>query len=341
MPRMPLRAFQDDRELLAPALTDAAWSALREASLRMSCCRADGYARTSGRGTRHFVHHRRGACAWAPESELHLAAKAALVEACLAAGYPVRTEAAGPDWRADVLCRGPRGPVAFEVQVTPVPLAELERRQARYARDGVAGWWLMPEPPATYAPRPDLPVFCLREEGGRLHAAPVAPAGVAVLLADWARAVAGGRCAWRREAVAAREQEVELLLLPERCRTCRAVNHLFAPARGYTSACGLEIWPGADGPLLDRVAGLRLRPELAAALRPQPGLSLPASRLVSDGGRPYRALACAMCGRPFGHAEFRAVAAALHAGTPPSARLTVRVQARDARAPLPHWCARC
>jgi competence protein CoiA len=107
----------------------------------LPCCGSAGFLRSSKYGVQHFVHARRGTCAWGPETAEHLAIKAAIVRACHAAAYSAETEVAGPDWRADVLAVRGTTRVAFEVQWSVQTLAETVARQERYARDEIRGCW--------------------------------------------------------------------------------------------------------------------------------------------------------------------------------------------------------
>jgi len=170
---MPLKALLDNRELIAPFLTDEDWGdvaiALRAgARLTLPCCGAAGGIRRSRRGRRFFYHRairQVPRCAWAGETVAHLVAKAAIALACRRAGYAVTTEARGPEgrWIADVLAAPPVGgrPLAFEVQWSDQSLDATLARQAAYAADGVRGCWFFRRPPAMDCPRADLPLFGL------------------------------------------------------------------------------------------------------------------------------------------------------------------------------------
>jgi len=71
---MPLRAQLDGNSINAALLTETQWEALKGSrSLRMPCCHALAYRRTSRLGTRHFAHSPGSHCGAEGESAEHLA----------------------------------------------------------------------------------------------------------------------------------------------------------------------------------------------------------------------------------------------------------------------------
>ncbi len=156
---MPLRAFVDGKEVIAPFLSEAEWEALRDsgAQVILPCCGSEGYLRRSPLGTLHFAHKRGAHCdAEGGETIHHLKAKADIVVASQHAGYAALTEVAGDDWRADVLAVKGAVRIAFEVQWSFLRLDRARYRQERYARDGVRGCWFFRNPPPQLARGDDL-----------------------------------------------------------------------------------------------------------------------------------------------------------------------------------------
>jgi len=123
--------------------------------------------RVSNRGTRHFVHARKpDTCTSGPESELHLYFKSVIADSIRAAGWKAEVEMNGPGgtWRADVMATRRNVQIAFEVQLSPITLTELERRQSVYAAHNVRGCWFYGQgaqnalPPANCI-EPLFPIF--------------------------------------------------------------------------------------------------------------------------------------------------------------------------------------
>jgi hypothetical protein len=61
---MPLRAFINDEEVLAPFISDTDWQVLKNQkfSIVLPCCRQSGFFRVSKLGTKHFVHKTKTGC---------------------------------------------------------------------------------------------------------------------------------------------------------------------------------------------------------------------------------------------------------------------------------------
>ena len=113
--------------------------------------------RVSKLGTQHFVHARRSdSCTSALETAEHLLLKSIILRAVRETGWNGDVEVCGPNgaWRADVMATKGSLQVAFEVQLSAIPFAELAARQQAYADGGVRGCWfygyraLNPTPPA-------------------------------------------------------------------------------------------------------------------------------------------------------------------------------------------------
>lgn len=153
---MPFRAIStvDGQSLHAFDLDEEAWQALKgsaeqKSRLVMPCCRTRAVPKTSSRGRHFFAHHRPAEnCPYtASESEAHRALKHAAVIGARRAGWHAETEVSGSDgdgheWRADVLASRGKVRVAVEVQLAPMTMDELRRRQSAYRSAGVRGLWL-------------------------------------------------------------------------------------------------------------------------------------------------------------------------------------------------------
>lgn len=284
---MPLRAIIDGKQVVAPLLSEVDWDALRaEVSARslrvvLACCDREGYLRTSATGTRHFAH-KRGApgelrCEQEGETLEHLAAKAAIVEACAAAGYGASPEVAHDDWRADVLATAakrtqtplsslpaqsaptqqtdaallpsPAGSIAFEVQWSHLSLEDCLFRQTRYARDGVRGCWFFRNPPPALlarrddprdlVARRDLPLFHLRVNATRAFS--VSLNRVLYPLHDFVRALLERRLRFCDEATAAGDQALQGALVPLRCIHCQRPVTFWHVQPMLTTRCGLRV----------------------------------------------------------------------------------------------------
>ncbi|WP_434317509.1 competence protein CoiA [Leifsonia sp. P73] len=148
---MPLVAIVDSQRLEAPSMDDASWEQLRatykQTGLELVCGQS-GYPRTSKLGLRHFVHHTAGCGLHAdsgPETQEHLASKAALAAAARAAGWTATIEYVGPEreWIADVMIERGGTRVALEAQWSPQTPEEFVRRTQRYAGAGMRTIWFV------------------------------------------------------------------------------------------------------------------------------------------------------------------------------------------------------
>jgi hypothetical protein len=147
---MPLRATGDAGDVHAFAMDADQWAELKgnykALNLRMPCCQVLAVPKTSTLGNFFFAHARRGDCATASESVEHLYCKTVIAKAAAAAGWAVTTERRGAtpdgeDWVVDVFCEKGSAQVALEVQMSPQPLDETWRRQARYHASNVRTAW--------------------------------------------------------------------------------------------------------------------------------------------------------------------------------------------------------
>ena len=140
----------------------AAWEAAREdRPFLCGSCRSELTLRRGQLIAPHFAHRPPFACEYgAGESEEHRRCKLALYEALKAhpAVSKCEVERDLGAVRPDVSAYVGEVPVAFEVQLSALPLARIVQRTAEYARRGVYVLWLPPYTEALgrelYAPRP-------------------------------------------------------------------------------------------------------------------------------------------------------------------------------------------
>lgn len=169
---MPLRATEDEHDVLAFALSEDEWNALKlsysERALLMPCCGSKAIPKTSKLGLQFFAHSKKR-CDSLPESPEHEYVKFLVAKAALEAGWKVKTEwrdesPSGMVWVADVFCTKGKAKLALEVQLSPQTVSETERRQNRYRESGVRCAWIMAETATKkdihYQSR-DVPVFMI------------------------------------------------------------------------------------------------------------------------------------------------------------------------------------
>lgn len=147
---MPLTAVHNGKPVVSIFMTDDDWAQLRiKASmgeLNMSCG-TPAITRVSSLGLRHFAHKRAVECGHpgCSETPQHQAAKAAVAQAAVAAGWNVTIEHRAPDgeWVADVLAEKDGRRVALEIQWSRQSAEDFSWRQERYRRAGVECFWFI------------------------------------------------------------------------------------------------------------------------------------------------------------------------------------------------------
>ncbi len=262
---MPLRALVNGAELIAPALSEAEWDALRDsgAQVILPCCGSEGYLRRSPLGTLHFAHKRGAHCDVPGETIHHLKAKADIVIACQRAGYAALTEVAGEDWRADVLATRGGSRIAFEVQWSFLRLKDAVFRQERYARDGVRGCWFFRNPPPQLSrggdlkARRDLPLFHLYSNAD--HSFSVAVNGRLYELGAVVEALLSERIHFCKTARAADDQRLRLIPFEIDCPFCGRPARIFYVEPRLTAHCGRVF------KLRESAYAFALRPEVMEA----------------------------------------------------------------------------
>lgn len=117
----------------------------------------------------HFAHVSKQGCHGFSEGESadHLAGKLAIYR-YFAAKVPVQVEPvlSSIDQRPDVLVGEPGQQVAIEYQCSPIGKADLERRNAGYARIGMKVWWILG--PNYWRKRLSTATICRFWRGGKI-----------------------------------------------------------------------------------------------------------------------------------------------------------------------------
>ena len=261
---MPLRAFVDGKEVIAPLLSDEEWEALRQRvqadklSVVLPCCDREGYLRRSRLGTRHFAHKRASSddaprCEMEGETMEHLKAKADIVSASQSAGYRAAPEIPGDGWRADVLAERHNGSgrIAFEVQWSFLRLEDCVFRQDRYARDKVRGCWFFRKPPPALL-RPDdggpelkarreLPLFHLWVNVDRSFA--VSLNRQLYPLGDFVHALLKSQIRFCSVVRARSRQQLRFAFVEIPCERCGRLSHIYHVDTRLMSRCGITFQP--------------------------------------------------------------------------------------------------
>ncbi len=336
---MPLRALVNGVEVIAPALSDSEWDALRDAgaSVILPCCGSEGYLRRSAMGTAHFAHKRGAHCDAPGETIHHLKAKADIVIACGQAGYTALTEVAGDDWRADVLAVHGSTRIAFEVQWSFLRLEAAVYRQSRYARDGVRGCWFFRNPPPSLVrgdslrAQHDLPLFQLWSNAD--HTFSVGVEGRLYRLGAVVEALLRGKIRFCETAVARDEQTLEIAPFPVICPACTRRTGVYRADPLLTARCGCRF----------KGSPLEFRREVLAAVRQlekdYPHLRFGAFREAEGaGGRKELRFGCAHCGAAIPAEQIEmALYGAPHLLQAERYPVTVTLQ-RPITARAAHWC---
>lgn len=264
---MPLRAFVDGKEVIAPTLSDEEWEALRQRvqaeklAVMLPCCDRPGYLRRSRLGTRHFAHKRAAdgdapRCDMEGETMEHLKAKADIVTAARRAGYRAAPELAGDGWRADVMAERPDGSgrIAFEVQWSFLRLEDCIFRQERYANDSVRGCWFFRNPPPQWLrnselgpeirARRDLPLFHLWVNVDRSFS--VSLNRRLYSLSDFVHALLKSRIRFCASARAQPRQKLRFAFVEIPCEHCGRGTHIYHVDTRLTSRCGMAFQPEAS-----------------------------------------------------------------------------------------------
>lgn len=360
---MPLSAYVNGERQIASLLDSSEWEQLRgkKPAIDLGCCRSRGFMRISKLGTQHFVHARRSdSCTSAPESAEHLLLKSIILRAVGETGWNGDVEVCGPDgsWRADVMATKANLRVAFEVQLSAIPLAELVARQQAYADDKVRGCWfygygaLNPPPP----PETDIPVFPLAFGSENFLAAlnrsmppdqvrigsrqMLLPEAVSALLNHQFR-----RCAKQRVATA---EGITIFQFHE-CWACHRDFHVFCPTE-YCATCDerlpvneFENWvasplKGAGAPWIVR----RMQQYVAAHPEMDLTVSYPGWHWAQSSRRKHFTFCCFHCGALIASEIFEQLLEDNQCMQSPEYFLgpitTIPLRTKQELIDAPHWC---
>jgi len=348
---MPLRAFIENHEVVAPLVGDEEWDRLRRvirtkaATLRMACCDNGGHLRISKLGTKHFVHAGVPNCNWAPETVNHLRAKQDIVVACQRAGFVAQPEVSGTDWRADVLATKGNVKIAFEVQWSGQTEEETRLRNGRYENAGVRCCWFMRKPPEALVRTPTkaLPVFRLLVAEDKLLY--VEMREKLWPLNDFTQSLLNRHIQYRASATIDSTQRVTVVFFGISCWKCGHSSHIYYLEEEYRTRCGI---PASSVEGLEGEHDGEFAPEVVAAVQAflmgAEGSGLHVGeikqRFSRTVGRAYPSFGCPKCDAIFGD-HFR-IEDSLHARYDQEsapAILSVEVTcSRNVSAPHPHWC---
>lgn len=179
---MPLVAVVEGQRVVSMTLGTDDWDALRRRSragdVLLAGCGSRAYLRTSRGGLQHFAHAPGSSGCGDHEGEgpAHLRAKAAIVEAGIAAGWDAEPEVPGAGFVADVMAWHSDGRrLVFEVQLAAQDATEYRDRTAVRVADGAEVVWFarVPDARRQWGPpnpllKPDvsMPLLRLIDEDG-------------------------------------------------------------------------------------------------------------------------------------------------------------------------------
>ncbi len=348
---MPLRAQFDGNSLNAVLLSETQWQVLKGSrSLRMPCCDALAYRRTSRLGTRHFAHSPGSHCGAEGESAEHLAAKAEIVVVCHELGWDALSEYVGDRWRADVYAtRGPHR-IAFEIQWSTQTLQITRERHAAFGTDVKCCWLFKrlpsltpkesgPQVQSTIA-EPNLPMFRISPSDCRFD---VTVDHSTVTLQEFVQARLQGQIHFcnHRTFIA---RDVEFVASEVKCcrQRCRAAYHVFYTRETMRSNCGAEHMttdPGERASVNDDPYSALRNWRLAKRVFPseEKQLRFSIKRRWSDTvGRSYWSFGCPQCNALYGDHYFSHLIAELESnGCAPVCSKELPCSEQWAE---PHWC---
>jgi hypothetical protein len=317
---MPLRAFINDEEVLAPFISDTDWQVLKsqKPNIVLPCCGQYGFFRVSKLGTKHFVHKNKTGCNWNSETWQHLLTKTEIVKACKQAGYEAKTEVSASDWRADILATKQSNQgliqVALEVQWSPQTLEVTKERQAKYQRDKVRCCWLFRRLPTEQVSR-ELPMFKLVFHDN----SPVVETHYGnMALTKFVESLLRGEFRFCEAYRLAIKQTVTLVFFPVDCWKCRRKHHIYYIQGNYRSVCNKSALEPNCG--LNEIP-LHFRPEIIKAaltfLRTEQGKFLRMgtiqTRYSKTVGDSYLSFGCPWCNAILGdHYYFEEVSTAFY-----------------------------
>jgi competence protein CoiA len=301
---MPLLALVDGLRTVSTLLSDDEWQSLKVdvhagwRSVVLPYCGLPGYLRTSKLGVRHFAHKSAGDCSSHPgETGQHLRAKGIAVEGARAAGWQAEPEVRGDGWIADVFAVGGARKVALEIQWSAQRPDEFERRQARYAADGIRCAWFTRHERSVLPPQHDLPVFHLAVTDDNVT---TTIGDINMPLADAVTALLSGRISYRDHVSTGQPATIRVMCFKHPCNRCSAVSMVWeVECETITGPCGTiaehqqegTIW-GDERPETD--TDIRHRAFAEARILGLPPATL-GSRYSKTYGGSYVAFGCPRC----------------------------------------------
>lgn len=263
---MPLRAFINGDEVLAPLISDADWQLFKSKGneIVLPNCGHSAFLRASKLGTKHFVHKTKKTCNCQPESAEHLLAKSEILLGAQDSGYHAQTEVVGSDWRADVLATKQSGEnlikVALEVQISSQTLALTQERQNKYKRDGIRCCWLFKKLPSN-EPSHELPMFRLVFKDNLPF---VLINNRFLPLRKFITALLNGEFRFCQNYRLTKKQKLTLIFIPVRCCTCLGNYYVYGVEGSYRTVCGYAI---PELTSLEPFDGLYSRAEVLEAVK--------------------------------------------------------------------------
>jgi len=147
---IPLTALINGERVIGPDLSDDTWADLKLQHKKglevIMNCGAKGHLRISPNGLKHFYHAKKSDnCGCEPESYEHLKLKNQIYQICKSEGWDAQPEfqSLSGDWRADVFATNGERKVVFEVQLSIIPLCDLQERERKYCRDKIESYWIL------------------------------------------------------------------------------------------------------------------------------------------------------------------------------------------------------
>ena len=353
---MPLRAILDNQELFAPLLSDEQWKELKQKKVQvvLPCCEATGHLRNSKLGTKHFVHNDKNKCCFRSETWQHLLCKTEIARACKAMGYEVKTEAIGANgvhWRADVLAtkqiKNQLVQLAFEVQWSPQTLEETEKRQDKYATDGIRCCWLFKKLP-TSEERQDIPMFQLQFDQSENPT--VIFNNNTYLLKNFITEILSGHFKFSQFYRYKKQQDIQIRFFLVDCWKCRHKYYIYhVQNESYETVCGCNFNLIDYIILTDKIIGEpQFLPEIVnkayeclkteKAKRQNMKMGKIKSRYSKAVGSSYTSFDCPNCDAIFGnYFYFQEICNLKHENVQYiDFEITVNIPSKKLN--IPHWC---
>lgn len=254
---MPLRAYIDDEEIISIEKDITQWEELKkrhkkkEFIVTLTCCKQEGFLRTSSKGLRHFVHAKTNkSCDWKPESSEHLKAKIEIIEACKENGWKAIPEFSETNWRADVLATKNYNRIAFEIQWSKQTFVDTIFRQERYKESKIRCCWFFRSAPkelmefsgqikANY----EIPAFqILKDENSNLA---IQLNQKQFSLKSFVSNLLNKKIKFCKHLNIKPKQEVTIVFFDTTCWKCNKTQQLWTIQQNFLSVCD-QFWGNLD-----------------------------------------------------------------------------------------------